>query len=225
MAHPAPGRGPPPGSIFGVGQTSTASARLKMHSTSTVTDAICTFPSVLGEWHERPNQSDASLQNEPLILHALNLQLWHLEDYARSRTASDAQVARSKRAIDRTNVRRNQVIEQMDLTLQSISPPGSVCEIVSETPGMLVDRLSVLAIRRYHTALTEHPYPLTIDERSSRIRTLDEQWAMLCSALQYLIRDVQAGRKSFKVYQQFKTGSTPEQKCVDFETICCQPLS
>src|SRR5437016_2511072 len=43
-----------------------------------------------------------------------NFRLWHEEDKARSPTASDAEIAAVKRAIDKLNQQRNDWIEKID---------------------------------------------------------------------------------------------------------------
>ena len=66
-------------------------------------------------WHERPadNPCDGFLQ---VVCEQLqfNFLLWHEEDKARDPAASDAEIARVKRAIDRLNQQRNDGIERLD---------------------------------------------------------------------------------------------------------------
>ena len=149
--------------------------------------------------------------------HQCNYLLWHEEDLARDPAASDAQIAQVKRNIDRLNQCRNDRIEQLDdaliqqLRAEDVQTVSST-PLNSETPGSVIDRLSILALRIYH--MEEQADRLDADEAhrdraSQRLAILYEQHRDLSKALSELIRDIFAGHKRLKVYRQFKMYNDP----------------
>ena len=77
--------------------------------------------------------------------HRANFELWHEEDKARVPGVADAEIARVKRAIDGLNQRRNDLVEKMDVWLMERLEQDAVAPLHSETPGLMIDRLSILA--------------------------------------------------------------------------------
>ena len=72
----------------------------------------------IAQWHRAqasvPPQGFAGLVMQQ---HRANFDLWHQEDAARSPDAPDAAIAAVKHAIDRLNQQRNDLVEQIDLSL------------------------------------------------------------------------------------------------------------
>ena len=165
-------------------------------------------------WHQVPPQS----KGDGFLLlvqenHLRNFQLWHEEDVARRDDLGFEAVYRAKRNIDRFNQERNNFIEEMDkVIVAALQPPTSGCPRNSETPGMMIDRLSILALKEYHMheetvrtdATTEHRQKC--GEKLARIRT---QRSDLADCLAALLDDVIARRRTFSVYFQFKMYNDP----------------
>lgn len=148
--------------------------------------------------------------------HRANFDLWHIEDEARAPGASDAEIAGVKRRIDRTNQLRNDLIEELDRMLQgwmeSRSLLNSAAPLNSEPPGMIIDRLSILALKIYHTREeAERPAapPGHAARNLERLRTLEEQRADLAGCLDALWQETLRGTRRFKFYQQLKMYNDP----------------
>ena len=108
------------------------------------------------EWHQTgfvsPAPPAGSLVDLAYHEHRANFALWHEEDKARDPSASDHDIATVKRAIDSLNQQRNDRVEQMDTwLLERLPQPASSTPLHSETPGMMLDRLSILALKIFHT--------------------------------------------------------------------------
>jgi len=177
------------------------------------------------EWHgPRTNEPMIVRENAPTGLkeliraqHRANFELWHEEDKARDPEATDAEIARVKRAIDRLNQRRNDLVEQIDaLLLTELKPMFAVhtdAPLHSETPGLMIDRLSILALKIFHTREEIDRTSATEEHRQknrTRLLLLEEQRNDLAAALAELSDEMAAGRKRFKLYRQMKMYNDPE---------------
>ncbi|MBA2656806.1 MAG: DUF4254 domain-containing protein [Tatlockia sp.] len=146
--------------------------------------------------------------------HSFNFQLWHSEDRARRDDMGPKFVYLAKREIDNFNQQRNNRMEAMDEWLyQTLQPlPPQLCPVHSETPGMMIDRLSILALKAYHMNLQSER--LDVDELhrqncQRKWQTLAEQQLQLVNCLDQLIEEVQAKKRTFRVYHQFKMYNDP----------------
>ncbi len=149
--------------------------------------------------------------------HEQNYRLWHREDIARSPDVADADLAQVKRDIDAFNQRRNDLIEQLDDALiqrlvELEVQPAADAQLNSETPGSVIDRLSIISLRIYH--MEEQAARLDASEQhrqkaKQRLEVIYEQRADLATSLDHLLHDIAAGRKLLKVYRQFKMYNDP----------------
>jgi hypothetical protein len=149
-------------------------------------------------------------------LHRANFELWHIEDQARVPGASDRQIADTKREVDRTNQRRNDLSERCDVLLlgelQKYALPDENAELHSESPGLILDRLSILALKIFHTReeIDRANAPEGHAERNGqRLVLLETQRGDLANCLDTLWRQVVAGQRRFKLYRQLKMYNDP----------------
>ena len=90
--------------------------------------------------------------NAPKLIYRLiktNKILWDLEDSARLSELGDSHVADAKKNIDTNNQKRNDLIREIDVLLYNhfdVSRAGKEL-FYSESPGMIIDRLSIIFIK------------------------------------------------------------------------------
>jgi len=171
------------------------------------------------QWHRtEPNNPYDGFLHLVCEQHQRNYLLWHQEDIARSPDVTDQEIAGVKRQIDRLNQQRNDLIEKIDIGLINQleawgARPRPGARLNTETPGSVIDRLSILALRIYHMEeqLTRDDVD---DEHLSMVRAkleiLQEQLRDLSGSLIELLDDIVAGRKRLKVYRQFKMYNDPK---------------
>jgi Protein of unknown function (DUF4254) len=129
-----------------------------------------------------------------------NLRQWDLEDATRDPGASDAQVAKAKRAIDRLNAGRHGLVEEIDAAIDSGLDQPATAPLATESPGMVLDRLSVLVIRRARTAEAAGTDPKLV----ARLGALAAQVGALSAALDSYMDELRAGTKRFLRYESLK---------------------
>jgi len=156
------------------------------------------------------------LMSTILAQHRANFDLWHQEDMARDMSATAENIATVKHAIDRLNQDRNDLVEKIDETLLcSLPSQNSTAPLNSEPPGLIIDRLSILGLKIYHTR--EEAHRETADDIDAhrlrnlhRLSVLEEQRADLADCLDTLWRQVLAGERRFKLYRQMKMYNDPQ---------------
>ena len=82
----------------------------------------------------------------------------------------------------------------------------------SETPGLMIDRLSILSLKIYHTREEAERRDATADHvgrNLERLAVLEEQRADLAGCLDALWREIADGTRRFKLYRQLKMYNDP----------------
>lgn len=175
-------------------------------------------------WHEtepeqllRPDESTPeNLRNLILSQHLFNFRLWHVEDAARRTDVSDTVIAECKRRVDALNQKRNDGIEAVDhclvSLLQPLLPRNAANRRNTETVGMAVDRLSILALKIYHMEEQTKRADAGPEHRAScekKLAALNRQRADLIRAVLELITDYAMGHKVPFLYAQHKMYNDP----------------
>jgi hypothetical protein len=185
-------------------------------------------------WHDQPDgdfaqarplgegtaETDEAEREEWLRLvagqHRSNFELWHIEDEARRPAASDGELAAVKRRIDQTNQLRNDLVEELDRFLlgwlEKRKLPSPKAPLHSETPGLIIDRLSILSMKIYHTreeSERAHAPAGHCERNRERLAVLEKQRRDLAGCLGELWREILAGSRRFEVYQQMKMYNDP----------------
>jgi hypothetical protein len=148
-----------------------------------------------------------------LAQHVANFDLWHEEDKARAPEATDTDIAEVKHAIDTLNQKRNDLVEKIDAWLLERLDQNEQAPLHSETPGLMIDRLSILALKIYHTQEEEHRVTATEAHRrrnADRLALLKEQRSDLAGCLDVLWSEILQGTRRFKLYRQMKMYNDPE---------------
>lgn len=146
--------------------------------------------------------------------HAFNYQLWHAEDRARREDMGYEFVYHAKREIDQCNQLRNNRMEAMDTWLYDLLQPAehSHCAVNSESPGMIIDRLSILSLKSYHMTLQTQRQDVDEEHRTicqSKLEIIQQQLEQLDFCLKQFLIEIQEKKRTFRVYHQFKMYNDP----------------
>ena len=147
--------------------------------------------------------------------HQWNFSLWHEEDIARIKDIDPLRIMQAKRNIDVFNQSRNNAMEKIDewilnyLKFNKIESQGA---LHSETPGMMIDRLSIMSLKRFHMKEETIRDGATEEHKGiclAKLQILDEQIKDLSICLENIISKLETGEISFKVYRQMKMYNDP----------------
>ena len=166
------------------------------------------------QWHVQPV---APCQETPLRFlqtnHQMNFDLWHEEDIARRDDVGADRVLQAKRAIDRFNQSRNDAVEQFDAwLLQQLPVASASVPMHTETPGMYIDRLSIMALKIFHMQIEAERNDAGLDHCEkcrAKLAILEVQASDLVRTLGGVLAQMNAGKLQFKLYRQMKMYNDP----------------
>jgi hypothetical protein len=165
-------------------------------------------------WHEiEPCAGSEGFDHLVQQNHYFNFMLWHEEDIARRDDLGSERVHQAKRAIDHYNQQRNNFIEEMDkMLVADLQPAESGLPKNSETPGMIIDRLSILALKEFHMREEAERGDATDEHRgkcAEKLARITLQRSDLTQSLTELLDAVATRTRTFAVYYQFKMYNDP----------------
>ena len=147
--------------------------------------------------------------------HRFNSLLWDEEDRARRLDVGPADIAASKRLIDRHNQQRNDAVEALDeailAQLDGIRVAAQA-RLSSETAGAMIDRLSILSLKIFHMREQTRRVDAGaahVDTCRAKLQSLSTQRHDLAGCLDLLLAEAYRGQAYFKVYRQFKMYNDP----------------
>lgn len=187
-----------------------------MNVKSLVADILSLQDASIGDWYQNGVRVVGTGVLE-LILenHAFNFKLWLAEDKARRDDKGFEFVYNAKREIDSCNQQRNNKMEEIDAWLfANLSPaPVAECKLNSETPGMIIDRLSILSLKLYHMRRQAERVEVGEDhqrECAAKVEIILLQKQYLAECLADFLEEIVARTRTFKVYRQFKMYNDPK---------------
>jgi len=176
---------------------------------------------LIADWHIKNNFNadtlKGSIEDAIVLLLRYNYELWHQEDIARDPKATDTEIARVKRNIDKLNQKRNDMIEKVDEKISDILSDKNIevnkdATMNSETPGSIIDRLSINMLKIYHMKEQTQRTDVSqehIESCRQKLNILEIQKEDLSVCLTELMNDLLKGTKYFKVYRQMKMYNDP----------------
>ncbi|MFC1621572.1 DUF4254 domain-containing protein [Candidatus Omnitrophota bacterium] len=146
-----------------------------------------------------------------------NYTIWEYEDEARRKDVADKYIAALKRDIDKNNQKRNDLIDTIDAIVKQdiekrVKSIDKSTPLNSETPGSILDRLSILALRSYNLKKElerKNVDKSHIERCANMLNQVDARSEDLSKCLEDLIKDYYSGRKRLKSYKQHKLYNDP----------------
>ena len=134
---------------------------------------------------------------------------WHLEDLIRIPELDPKDAFSLKQRIDKSNQNRTDMVEKIDDYYFNLfeSTSENALKMNTESPGWVVDRLSILCLKIFHMneqVLREDVDKKHILECQEKLDILNLQQVDLSDAFDQLLEDYRFGIKKMKVYRQMK---------------------
>lgn len=124
---------------------------------------------------------------------------WELEDRIRVETVKGDDVKVMKRRIDELNMMRTRMTEQIDIIIRNELSDVKICSEArkaSESPGMAIDRLCIMLVRRHkmeqRRAMMSERSEL-YEEMTRNLAIVEQQIEYLADAIDCLMEEMKRG--------------------------------
>ncbi len=122
----------------------------------------------------------------------INCFQWHLEDESRA-TTDLAAAGRLKQEIDRSNQRRVDQINVLNrYCFERLPTSQPTAPVLTESPGSIYDRLTILALKADHAELED------------QVQILQEEASDLAEGLDQMFKNLETGSLRMKLYTTLK---------------------
>jgi len=154
--------------------------------------------------------SEGSIERVLYLKSWIDTVQWHYEDIIRDPNINPIEGMELKRKIDKSNQHRTDVVELLDdyyISLFEKVTPQSSATLNTESPGWVVDRISILCLKIYH--MKEQVTRSDVSEEhkqqcSNKLAILLDQKNDLTTSFNGLLDEFAHGTKKIKVYRQMK---------------------
>ena len=154
--------------------------------------------------------SENSIENLMYLKNWIDTVQWHYEDIIRDPNIAAENGILLKRKIDRSNQERTDLVEKIDdyyIELFKNVNSSNESKLNTESPGWVVDRISILCLKIYH--MQEQTERKDVSEEHvnncmKKLSVLKEQQEDLSQSFNELLDDLENGVKKIKVYRQMK---------------------
>jgi hypothetical protein len=154
--------------------------------------------------------SEGSIERVLYLKSWIDTVQWHYEDIIRDPNINPIEGMELKRKIDKSNQHRTDVVELLDdyyISLFTKVTPKSSATLNTESPGWVVDRISILCLKIYH--MKEQVTRSDVSEEhkqqcSNKLAILLDQKNDLTTSFNGLLDEFAQGTKQIKVYRQMK---------------------
>jgi len=147
----------------------------------------------------------------------INYNIWKLEDIVRDAQSGYETIVNTKRSIDKANQYRNDTISKIDINLSVLlnNAEKDMMYFVSESPGSLIDRLSIFYIRK--TEIEKilaiiHDNDDLLEIYGEKLLIVNGQIKYLESYLKQFIENIKKNKVYFRIFEPIKIYNDPNIK-------------